>query len=99
MDCSDFRTISLMSHVLKLTFRMILKRCMKKIDSEVSKNQSRYFSGTGTCEGMSNLCTIIDTYFEVHKSIYVCFIDYEKVFDQACHESITDYLNTIYMDD
>ena len=48
MECSDYRTISLMSHLLKLILRMIMERCQRKIDGEISENQSGFRGGYST---------------------------------------------------
>ena len=38
LECSDFRTITLMSHVLKTLLKIILDRNKKKLEAEVSEN-------------------------------------------------------------
>ena len=58
MICTEFRTISLISHVTKLLLKIIQQRMANKIDKEVSRLQSGFRPGTGTREGMFNLWTI-----------------------------------------
>ncbi|GFS04911.1 endonuclease-reverse transcriptase [Elysia marginata] len=41
-DCSEYRTISLMCHVLKLLLTVIHKRIAQKIDSEISELQAGF---------------------------------------------------------
>ena len=48
MICTEFRTISLMSHVTKLLLKIIQQRMANKIDKEVSRLQSGFRPGTGT---------------------------------------------------
>ena len=40
LECFDFRTISLMSHGMKDLLKIILDRNEKKLDAEISENQS-----------------------------------------------------------
>ena len=48
MICTEYRTISLMSHVTKLLLKIIEQRMTNKIDKEVSRLQSGFRPGTGT---------------------------------------------------
>ena len=57
MICTDFRTISLMSHVTTLLLK-IIQRMANKIDKEVSRLQNGFRPGTGTREGIFNVRTI-----------------------------------------
>ena len=56
LSCTEYRTISLMSHVTKLLL-VIEQRIVKKIDNEVSRLQSGFRTGSGTREGIFNLRT------------------------------------------
>ena len=42
MICTEFRTISLMSHVTKLLLKIIKQRMANKIDKEVSRRESSF---------------------------------------------------------
>ena len=99
IECTDYRTISLMSHVMKLILQIIIARVDSKIESEISDNQSGFRPGKGTREGIFNLRTIIERYLEVQKIVYICFIDYAKAFDTVYHEDIMDRLEMIGMDE
>ena len=83
MICTEFRTISLMSHVTKLLLKIIQQRMANKIDKEVSRLQSGFRPGTGTREGIFNLRTICERATDVQKDVYICFIDYTKAFDRG----------------
>jgi hypothetical protein len=98
LECSDFRTISLMSHVMKALLKIILARNEKKVEAEISENQSGFRPGKGTREGIFNLRIIIQRYIEVQKPVYICFIDYEKAFDRVYHDRIMQCLDHIDMD-
>jgi len=51
-DCTELRTISLMSHVTKILLKIIQKRIANKIDQECSNLQSGFRRGIGTREGI-----------------------------------------------
>ncbi len=87
-ECSDYRTLSLMSHILKILLKVILKRNKHKIESVISETQSGFMAGTR--EGIYNLRTIIERYIKCGKNIYLCFIDYEKAFDRVKHAKIIE---------
>ena len=65
IECSDFRTISLMSHVMKALLKIILARDEKKLEAGISENQSEFRPGKGTREGIYNFRIIIQRYLEV----------------------------------
>ena len=52
VNCSDFRTKSLMSHVTKGLMKVMLERHKAKIDWEITPTQSGYRRGMGTRDGI-----------------------------------------------
>ena len=98
-ECSDFRTISLMCHVLKLLLTIILKRVKEKINVEVSGNQAGFRQGCGTREAIFSLKIISEKYIEMGKNIYACFIDYSKAFDTVNHEKLIECLKKVDIDE
>lgn len=93
--CSEYRTLSLMSHLLKMLLRIILLRNRNRIEAEISEMQSGFMTGKGTREGIFNLRTITERYCEVDKKVYACFIDYEKAFDRVNHQRMIECLKNI----
>ena len=93
---SDYRTLSLMSHILKILLKVILKRNKHKIESVISETQSGFMAGTR--EGIYNLRTIIERYIKCGKNIYLCFIDYEKAFDRVKHAKISECMENLDID-
>ena len=71
MICTEFRIISLMSHVTKLLLKIIQQRMANKIDKEVSRLQSGFQPGTGTREGIFNQRTICKRSTDVQKDVYL----------------------------
>ena len=93
--CPEYRTLSLMSHLLKMILRIILMRNRLKIENEISELQREFMAGKGTREGIFNLRMVCDRYSEVNQDVYACFIDCEKAFDRANHETMSKCLNDI----
>ena len=58
--CTDFRTISLMSHVTKLLLKLIQQRIISTTDREGRRLQNGVRPGLGTREGVFNLRTLIE---------------------------------------
>ncbi|RUS74522.1 hypothetical protein EGW08_017710 [Elysia chlorotica] len=88
IDCSEYRTISLMCHVLKLLLTVIHRRIAKKIDREVSEQQAGFRKESGTREAIFNLKILAEKHIEMQKDIYACFIDYSKAFDSVKHNEL-----------
>ena len=71
-SCTEYGTISLMSHITKLLLKLIEQRIVKKIDNEVSRLQSGFRTGSGTREGIFNLRIVCEQAIDLRKmSIYV----------------------------
>ena len=88
--CTEYRILSLTSHVLTLILRIILLRKREKIEQEITILQSGFMTGKGTREGVYNLSMISERCCEMNKEVYLCFIDYEKAFDRVNHEKLID---------
>ena len=97
-NCSDYRTLSLMSHILKIILKVVLMRNRTKIEQEIDETQSGFMTGKGTSEGIFNLRTIMERYLGNNKVLYICFIDYEKAFDRVNHEKLIQCLQRIDID-
>ena len=95
MICTEFRTISLMSHVTKLLLKIIQQRMANKIDKEVSRLHSAFRSGTGTREGIFNLRTICERATDVQRGVYICFIAYTRAFERVKHFKMIECLSEI----
>ena len=97
-ECSDYRTLSLMSHILKILLKVILKRNKHEIESVIIETQSGFMTGKGTREGIYNLGTIIERYIKCGKNIYLYFIDHEKAFDRVKHVKIIECMENLDID-
>jgi len=97
-ECSDHRTIALMSHVLKALLKIILNRNTNLINEEIGDTQSGFKNKIGTREGILNLRLVLEKYLEINKKVYLCFIDYEKAFDRVYHQKLMELLKKSRMD-
>ncbi|RUS75926.1 hypothetical protein EGW08_016314 [Elysia chlorotica] len=97
-ECGNFRTISLMSHTMKLLLKIILNRIGPKINKEVGHEQFGFRPNSGTREGIMCMKMVCEKYLEKHKDIYVCFIDYAKAFDRVHHTKLIECLKGIGID-
>ena len=98
VECKDHRTISLMSHVMRVILKVIHSRIERKIDEQIAEEQYGFRSGRGTREAIFNLRIITERAMEVNQDIYLCFIDYEKAFDKVRHEDLMQMLIDIGLD-
>ena len=96
---TEFRTISLMSHITKLLLKIIQQRIATRIDQEISELQSGFRKGSGTREGIFKLRTICERTIAMQKDVYICFIDYTKAFDRVNHTKMIECLSVIGVDD
>ena len=97
-DCELHRTISLMSHVTKLLLRIIMMRIRNKINPEIAEEQCGFVEGKGTTNAIFILRTLIERALEIQKDVYLCFIDYTKVFDRVRHDEIIKELTKLKID-
>ena len=98
IDCTDYRTLCLMSNVTKIILRVITERNRRTFEREAGKTQSGFKKGMGTREGIFNFRMIIEKMFEKDKKIYICFIDYKKAFDRVYHDKLIESLKDTEID-
>lgn len=80
-DCSDYRTISLMSHVLKILLKIIHRRISQKCEENSGSQQFGFRSGFGTREALCAINVLAQRCRDVNRNLYLCFIDYKKAFE------------------
>uniref|UniRef100_A0A8D9BKL9 Reverse transcriptase domain-containing protein n=1 Tax=Cacopsylla melanoneura TaxID=428564 RepID=A0A8D9BKL9_9HEMI len=76
--CSDYRTISLMSHALKIFLRIIHNRIYTKLEAHISNTQFGFRNSLGTREALFSIQVLIQKCRDVEHPVYLCFIDFEK---------------------
>lgn len=90
--CSDYRTIALMSHTLKLFLKIIHLRIYEKLENGISDSQFGFRADMGTREALVAINILIQKVLDVNKDVYACFIDFEKAFDKVQHDKLKQIL-------
>ena len=98
LKCEQYQTISLMSHVIKIFLRVILKRIRRAILPEIAPEQFGFVKNAGTRNAMVVLRTIAERMLQVDKPLFLCFIDYSKAFDKVQHEALFKILQQLDID-
>ena len=75
-ECSNYRTIALISHVSKVMLQILQARLQQYMNCELSDFQAGFRKGRGTKDQIANIHWIIEKPREFQKNIYFCFIDY-----------------------
>lgn len=97
--CSDYRTISLMSHVLKIFLRIIHSRVYGRIEEHISETQFGFRNNLGTREALFCIQVLVQRCRDVDHPVFTCFIDFEKAFDRVKHDKLVKILQEVGIDD
>ena len=80
-ECSNYRTIALISHASKVMLKILQARLQQYINRELSDVQAGFRKGRGTRDQIATIHGIKEKAREFQKNIYFCFTDYAKAFD------------------
>ena len=80
-ECSNYRTILLISHVSKVMLKILQARLQQYMNCELPEVQAGFRKGRGSRDQIANIRWIIEKAREFQKNIYFCFINYAKAFD------------------
>ena len=80
-ECSNYRTIALISQASKVMLKILQARLQQYINRELPDAQARLRKGRRTRDQIANIGWIIKKAREFQKNIYFCFIYYDKAFD------------------
>ena len=71
-----------------------------KISPEIAEEQCGFVKDKGTRHaiGLYMQSTLTERAVEIRKDLYLCFIDYTKVFDKLRHEEIMSILDSLNID-
>ena len=86
LQCSNNRTIILISHSNKILLKIIAKRLAMKLNEEISEEQAGFRPGKGTRDQVMNLKMVLEKNRERGNDVFLCFIDYSKAFDRVAHD-------------
>lgn len=96
--CAEYRTISIMSHALKLLLSIVNKRIENKIDKYLSETQFGFRQKRGTRDAIALFKLVIQRALAVDRKIFACFVDYEKAFDKVEHTRMLEILQKYGID-
>ena len=98
-ECSNYRTIVLISHVSKVMLKILQARLQQYVNHEVPDVQAGFRKGRGTRGQIANIHWIIEKAKEFQKYTYFCFIDYAKAFDCVDHYKLWKILKEMEIPD
>lgn len=87
-DCSNYRTIALISHLSKILLIIILNRIKGKIEDELPYEQAGYRSNRSTCDMLACLQMLIEKTIAEDGDLHLLFIDYSKAFDSVSQDQL-----------
>ena len=96
-ECSNYRTIALISHTSKVMLKILQARLQQYVNCELPDVQTGFRKGKGTRDQIANICWIIEKAREFQKNI--CFIDYTKAFDCVDHNKLWKILKEMGIPD
>ena len=97
--CSNYRTITLISHPCKVMLKILQASLQQYVSREILDGQAGYRKGRGTRDQIANVCWIVEKTREFQKNIYFCFIDYAKAFDCVDHNKLWKILKAMGIPD
>ena len=86
-ECSNYCTITLISHASKVMLKILQARLQQYVNHELPV-QAGFRKGKGIRDQIASIHWIMEKAREFQKNIYFCFIDYAKVFDCVDHKKL-----------
>ena len=87
-ECSNYRTIALISHASKVMLKILQARLQQYVNRELLDVQAGFRKGRGTRDQIATIHWIMEKAREFQKNIYFYFIDYAKAFDCVDHNKL-----------
>ena len=98
-ECSNYCTISLISHTTKIMLKILQARLQQYMNHELPDVQAGFRKGRGTRDQIASIHWIIEKAREFQKNIYFCFIDYTNAFDCVDHSKLWKILKEMGISD
>ena len=92
LNCTNYRPISLLSHVYKLLMQIIYNRIKVPLTDVLQTNQAAYQHGRGTVEQIQILQQITEKCNEFQRECVICFVDFTKAFDSVNQQKLWNAL-------
>src|SRR6476619_2559661 len=78
IECSDHRTISLISHASKILLKILTNRIEAKASDFIGRNQFGFRKGCVTRDALGVMRMICERSLELGNNVYICFVDLKK---------------------
>ena len=98
-ECSNYRTIALISHASKIKLKILQARLQQYVNRELPDVQGGFRQGRRTRDQIANICCITEKAREFQKNIHFCFIDDAKGFDCVDHNRLWKILKEMGIPD
>ena len=98
-ECSNYRTIALISHASKLMLKILQARLQQYVNRELPDVQAGFRKGRGTRNQIAKICWIIKKAREFQKNICFCFIAYGQAFECVDHKKLWKILKVLGIPD
>ncbi len=92
LECSNYRPISLLSHIYKIFITIIYQRIKNDLYKTLPPSQAAYQPGRATIEQIFCMEQIIEKSLEFNKETFIAFIDFTKAFDSVSQASLWSLL-------
>ena len=86
--CQNYRTISLISHPVKVMLKIILNRLQPQAEEIIAEEQAGFRAGRSTAEQIFNLRILSEKYLQHQQNLYLIFKDFKKAFDRVWYEAL-----------
>src|SRR5213083_2117349 len=84
LECSSYRGIKLLEHVLKVLERVVEARLRKTV--KIDDMQFGFCPGKGTTDAIFIVRQVQEKFLGKQKELWMAFVDLEKAFDRVPHE-------------
>lgn len=81
--CNNYRLIALITHASKIMLYILQTRLASFLTHQIAPEQAGFVKGRGTREQILNVRQLIEKAREYYTPMYLCFVDYEKAFDNV----------------
>ena len=82
VNCSDYRTISLICYASKIMLKVLTKKIKEKAKHMFRRNQFMFRKDCGTKDAAGVMRILCERSLECGNEVYVGFVDFEKAFDR-----------------
>ena len=87
-ECSNYRTIALISHASKVMLKILQARLQQYVNCELPDVQDGFRKGRGTRDQIANIHWITEKAREFQKNKHFCFVNYAKASDCVDHNKL-----------